>query len=591
MNITSPVCLQVTNKFPATSPIVNFAIEQLTHYINEIFKEEINQTTVIIPVELSNKPTKPLRHDGYCVCIEDNAITLSSSEERGILYGVYELLKLIGCRFTYPQKSLHKIPHLKQFDLENQTIVKNPLIELRGLCLYNTTKETLNETLDMIDYMGKNGYNLILTSVNRLDDAVNQNHAILWNEIATEIESELIKRGIVIDMSEHSTDYFFSREKWYQLHPEWFSMIDGKRSPLQICYSNQDAIEEYSKSFVEYVKENHNFQIIGVWPLDGGGYCECEKCKDPLALLNANTYIANKINEVRPDLTVEFLAYTPQSFSRPKENLPKNMSALVCNVKDIVAYEWGIKAKNSGGAFYFDYHTGDNYRFRANLWINPFYCRDMVNTFSAYGYRGIVSLYLPITCWWQASLNYYYLSRCYYEPTADINDITLDLASDLFGESKANQMRDIMIKLFQQLQDQTLWSRMPHKHDYFAEHITDREKAVDEIHLQRFEQIYHKLLTMFSAVDTSTFSEFELQQFSLLQDYVKLQSIYFKTIDQYDAKTDTEQKVEPYFNALALLEEKYGQIFITEEYARWRIVGRDNICNPKNANEYQPKND
>lgn len=589
MILRSPVhvsCTCASNSFTLESPVILFATEELTRYIECMFQGE--GTLQQLQVSLTDRLEEPLRYDGYTVTVAGNQVTIASQHERGILYGVYEFLRVLGCRFMFPSDQLETVPQLAHLELPDQTIRKEPWIEFRGLCLYGTTQETIQQTAEMVDWMAKNNYNLLLTSVHRSDDAVEGAHAILWDETASDLLPEINKRGIVIDMSEHSTDYFFPREYWFNLHPEWFSLINGERSQYQLCYSNQDVVREYARSYLEFARSNREFQILGIWPLDGGGYCECDKCKDPLTLLRANEYIAGEIAKVRPDLIIEHLAYTPQSFARPASSLPQNMSVLVCNVNNIVAYEWGLKAKNSGGAFYFDYHTGDHYRFRSNLWIHPFYIREMVNTFAAYNYRGIISLYLPITSWWQASLNYYYLSRLYYDPTASVEELTRALCGDLYGAENSERMSEILMKVFRELQDQTLWSGMPHKHSYYSEHITDRNTAVDAIHHAKLKSSLQTISELLHEAEPHITQAFAKEQLAYLKKYIELQWLYFTCVDQYNADIDTPERAEAYFLALRELEKEYGQTFISENYARWRITGRDNIFNPSNTNEYQP---
>ncbi|MCM3749032.1 DUF4838 domain-containing protein [Paenibacillus pasadenensis] len=571
------------------SPTLAFARDQLDAYLARIFTGGDPDRQQQLTVRFTNLSAAELCFDGYAIEVNASAVTIASTLERGFLYGVYELLRIIGCRFLFPDAELEQIPHLTEFQLEERTIVKKPWMEYRGMCLYDTSRNTFERTRDTIDWMAKNNYNLLLTSIDRPDDSVDGAHSILWNEIANELLPELRKRGIAIDMSEHSTDYFFPRDHWFELHPEWFSLFDGKREPLKLCYSNEDAVREYANSFVQFVQQDDYYQFIGTWPLDGGGYCQCEGCRDSQAILRANAYIADEIAKVRPDLIVEHLAYTPQSFDRPQGDLPRNMSVLVCNVNDQVAYEWGMKAKHAGGAFYFDYHTGDHYCFRSNLWINPDYIREMVNTFAAYDYRGIVSLYLPITSWWVASLNYAYLSRLYYEPTASIEELTSELSADLFGSRNRDLTTAILMLVQGQLQDSTLWSGTPHKHVYYCEHITGRNRELDRLHAERFASTMSDIESKFNRIDLTDASPFEHMQLECLREYVRLQDLYFRCVDQYDADVDSPTKAEPYFQALRDAESRLVQAFITERYARWRIVGRDNIFVPNNVNQYQPQ--
>lgn len=569
--------------------ILRKAESELREYFRRIFGET-EQTQAETAVEFVVEPTEQLQYDGFAVEILPDRIRISSAMERGILYGVYRLLRLLGCRFIFPRKEFEIVPRHQTYHLKTGKYVYNPLLEYRGLCLYNTTPQTLEETLQTIDFMGKNNYNLLLTSIDRKDDTAANCHAIEYAKIQSNILPQLQQRGIEIDMSEHSTDYFFPREKYFREHPEWFSLRDGKRVPGQICYSNDEAVEVYTQAFVAFVEKHPEIRFLGTWPLDGGGYCECEKCRDPLLLYKTAVRIAQAVHKVRPDVVVEHLAYTPQSFTCPPEPLAPGMSVLVCSVKDQIAYNWGRCAQQSGGAFYFDYCTGDHYRYRADLFINPFYINTMVNNFATYRYRGIISLFLPITAWWQAGINYSLLAESYYDPMEPVEQRIEELCRGIFGESNGIIIARAMYMAVSRLQSKLLWSGHPHKHTYMPQHTDWRTEHVDQMHLKAFRRTYEDIAQILQQVKEEQFTPQQKKQFAYFKAYLQLQRIYFEDIDQFDACTQTEQQAERYLQTLKVLEETLGPVFISEEYARWRIVGRDNILRPSaQAAAYQPQ--
>ena len=364
-------------------------------------------------------------------------------------------------------------------------------------------------------------------------------------------------------------------------------MKDGQRQPLQICYSNLRAVETYGDRLAAFAADKPWFQFMGIWPLDGGDYCECEACRDPLTIYRANVRISQKLAQVRPDLTVEHLAYTAQSFTRPKDAVPKNMSVLVCSAKNEVAYEWAQRAGAGGGAFYFDYNTGDHYRFRSLLWLNPLYCREIVNVMVSYGFRGIVSLYLPVTAWWQASINYWYLRQFYYEPDADVELLTRELAGTLFGTPAAEEMGHILLQIFRDLQDPILWNGIPHGYEWFKGRIAQRNRLLDAAQRQRYEAVYKDILFRIGTCEIS--GQREQRNIQQLMRYLHLQHLYFVLITQYDADHDGEDSIEPYLRALKEYETDPDNPYISERYARWRIVGRDNILLPDRENYYQAR--
>lgn len=566
----------------ADCAIISFASAELEHYLSEMFPQEVLREKVF-SLELLKDG---IRFDGYHIHEDGGRVTIEAGIERGLLHGVYALLRRLGCSFLFPGKTRQYVPHLQKWPLDDGFSMKaEPWLEYRGICFYNTTKETLDKTQDAIDWMAKNGFNFLMTSIHRKDDTGCGHHAILWDEIGDVLLPELQKRGIAIDMSEHSTDYYFPKEKVFLEHPEWFALVDGKRSPGQICYSNLDAVEAYGNALAQFAEDKPWFQFMGIWPLDGGGYCECEKCKDPETIFKANRIIAKKLQKVRPDLSVEHLAYTPQSFARPSEAMPDNMCVLVCHVRDAVAYEWAVCAKPAQGAFYFDYMTGDHYRYRSDVILNPGYCRDTVKTLISYGYRGVVSLYLPVDCWFVPSLNYWYLSHLYYDPAAKMCTLHRELACELFGTGGAVKGARVLEKIAEELLEPSLWNGMAHNHEWFCEHITNRCAALDRENGQRIDEICADLKAELTEIRSEAEPVYQKNAEWML-DFVELQQLYYHCVDQYDADHDTRERAEPYFEKLKQLEKETDSPFIPEQYARWRVTGRDNIFAPGNVNPF-----
>lgn len=578
--------MKVQKKNCQDTSIIRFAEEELCRYFEKMFQDDISENTEIILV----LEAAGFRYDGYEVTEKARQkIQVRACTERGLLHGVYALLKELGCNFLFPGRQRERIPeHGSWPRFDRIAIRREPWLEYRGLCLYNTVKKTEQKTLDALDWMAKNGFNFLMSSIHREDDTGcgEYGHAILWDEIGKKMMPELKKRGIVLDMSEHSTNYYFPSEKLFEQHPEWFALVNGKRAPGQICYSNPNAVEAYGNALADFARENGGFEFMGIWPLDGGGYCECEKCSDPQTIFKANVKIAAKIRKVRPELTVEHLAYTPQSFARPKEKMPDNMCVLVCSVRDKIAYEWVLASKEAGGAFYFDYMTADHYRYRANVVMNPIYCREMVNMLAGYGFRGAVSLYLPVDCWFQASLNLWYLSELYYDPMQPLQKLHRKLALQLFGKEVLEEGGLVLKEIGESLSDGCLWSGYSHAYDWYCEHITGRSSELDRIHAERFDEVCGQILAVLSGMEADAGKEYQ-KNIVRMKQYVELQELYYHGVDLFDADRDTPERAEPYFKRLSELEKENDAPFISEEYARWRITGRDSIFDPEKTNQFQ----
>lgn len=70
-----------------------------------------------------------LGEDGFRLIPESDAIRIQGGK-RGIIYGAYELLEMLGCRFFTPE--CEKVPVVPQVTLELDTeIVQKPVLEYR----------------------------------------------------------------------------------------------------------------------------------------------------------------------------------------------------------------------------------------------------------------------------------------------------------------------------------------------------------------------------------------------------------------------------------------------------------------------------
>lgn len=65
-------------------------------------------------------------------------------------------------------------------------------------------------------------------------------------------------------------------EKDFEVHPEWFALVDGKRQPSKPCYSHPEVIAGAKQDALERAERGE--AMISLTPPDGLGYCACEKC-------------------------------------------------------------------------------------------------------------------------------------------------------------------------------------------------------------------------------------------------------------------------------------------------------------------------
>lgn len=447
--------------------VVQFAASELKTYLKKITGKELQILEESDTkgkkgiIQLHIEKNKSLKWDGFTIEITRKQIRLLSGESRGLLYAVYCLLEEAGCSFFYPGEQEEIVPLKDEILFNPRTVTCNPILEHRGLTPYGLYAGSVDMGRKFIDWMAKNRLNFILVSEDRPTDADGQAHSDIWKDVEKDLLPELQKRGFVIDLSEHCMPVFFPRSL-FKDHPDWCAMNNGVRKAAnsqfsgQICYSNKDAVEYYAASVAEYAAKHPEFHIIGTWPLDGGNYCECEDCKDPETVFKAAMRVAEKVREVRPDMIVEHLAYKVQTWQPPSmKKIPDNMSVMWCpgpGKMDSLAREWINKA-SGGGVYQFEYYMGDNYRMKANVWLRPEYSAEEARYASEMGFRGVVSLFLPIQNWWRASFNTWFFARACWDKDLDIESNLRKYCQDYYGVQGA-AIEQVFNLIFNDLQQE-----------------------------------------------------------------------------------------------------------------------------------------
>lgn len=123
----------------------------------------------------------------------------------------------------------------------------------------------------------------------------------------------------------------------FKQHPEWFALVNGKRRPPQMCTTHPDVIAR----MVDHVLAGKQ-DIMNISPSDGGGFCECERCRAldvPGALAYDNKHVqlsdriftyanevARRVREKNPAKSCGMFAYTyynkpPVRITRLEPNL------------------------------------------------------------------------------------------------------------------------------------------------------------------------------------------------------------------------------------------------------------------------------
>jgi hypothetical protein len=131
----------------------------------------------------------------------------------------------------------------------------------------------------------------------------------------------------------------------YAKHPEWFSLVNGKRvtDSAQLCLTNDAMREELTKTALAWIRKNPDAGMISISQNDCHGACECEKCAAVVAeegsqsgpLIRFVNAVAADIAKEYPDFLVETLAYQytrkPPKVTKPAKNVIVRLCSIEAN--------------------------------------------------------------------------------------------------------------------------------------------------------------------------------------------------------------------------------------------------------------------
>ena len=143
----------------------------------------------------------------------------------------------------------------------------------------------------------------------------------------------------------HTADRFLPASVYLDTHPEWFSLVNGKRiggqTTGQLCLTNADMKTEFIKNVLKEIETNPSAGIIAIDQNDNFNYCQCDNCNAVAkeeggqsgVLLRFVNSVAYAIGKKYPDFLIEMLAYT---YTRHAPKLVKpgnNVIIRLCSIE------------------------------------------------------------------------------------------------------------------------------------------------------------------------------------------------------------------------------------------------------------------
>ncbi len=247
--------------------------------------------------------------------VRGTRLHIEGSDVRGVLYGVYELLERYGgCRWyaswhtVVPARDAFSVPD----DLDD---AQAPAFLCRDVHWWDYFKG---------DFAARN----------RVNGGLNRQQA--------RHGGNTWRFGGGLGNC-HTFERLLPPEKYFDEHPEYYSMVKGKRlkERTQLCLTNPDVLRLVTSNVLARIRKDPGAKFYGVSQNDWRNWCECPACKavDDEEGSHAGTgvrfvnAIAEAVEKEFPDKIIETLAYQYTRRAPRKTKLRHNVIPCLCSIE------------------------------------------------------------------------------------------------------------------------------------------------------------------------------------------------------------------------------------------------------------------
>lgn len=268
---------------PAASEPERYAGEQLCHYLSRMLGREVQLRIAkrsgagTIQVAAARRRTAvrvPVREEDetYTVDVRRDRVVLTGGSPRAALYAAYAFLEQLGCRWFAPKVAGYKgvghehVPRLKSLGVQPAKRTFTPSMLYRELLTEENRTHTPATFGPILDWMAKQHINILQHPIDYQHSGRNA-----WDDIREKVIAEVRKRGLILTVGGHGYENFLPPEVFFDEHPEWFGMVNGKRSRsthTAFETANPAALRTFTKRVAAYLREHPEIDILSLWPPD-----------------------------------------------------------------------------------------------------------------------------------------------------------------------------------------------------------------------------------------------------------------------------------------------------------------------------------
>lgn len=234
---------------------VSEAADVLKKYINQLpGNEVVKESDSVCSIVITGGEASDMNPDGsYSITGTSDKIEITGYGHTGIMYAVYDFLREYGGYHDYSADMGMKTENEELVFPEAINIEYSPAFE------YTDTDWPAPSNAEFAAANGMNG-RLLRSYVDELGGS----------------------SGYISNFCHTLTTQFCSSDKYFNEDPELFALHDGRRTPGQLCLTNEKTFQIVLGEVMELLKERHDpeasLQIISLTQHDNTDYCECSEC-------------------------------------------------------------------------------------------------------------------------------------------------------------------------------------------------------------------------------------------------------------------------------------------------------------------------
>jgi len=363
--------------------------------------------------------------EGFLIRTVGDRLVITGGRLRGTMYGVYTFLEeVLGCRWL--SGTVSKVPRMSNISIPNLDIAQSPAFEYRDVFI----REAMNK-----EYAAKQKCN----SANAGLDTTRGGSIGYYPFV-------------------HTFASLVPLDKYWDSHPEYFSMIDGKRTRdhTQLCLTNPDVLRIATETVLGWMRDHPEAKLYSVSQNDWYNNCQCDRCRaideeegSPSGLvLRFCNAIAEETEKVYPDKLIDTLAYQwtekPPKITKPRHNVRVRLCPIFCceahpyescDAKENKAFIENLRgwAAITDQLYIWHYNTSFAH------YLNPFpdfrQLADSARLYKRMGVKGVFweGSYPPGGGGELGLLRAYLLSKLSWDPNIDADAVIKGFCDDYYG--------------------------------------------------------------------------------------------------------------------------------------------------------------